>query len=101
MSTNVYADGDCVDTNGAINPRTVRYQDADGDGYGNPAVTQKACTQPADYVLDDTDCDDTEATIYPSAPELCDGQVNTCGGILSGNEIDNDGDGYVECTIDA
>lgn len=90
-----------MDTNGAINPRTVRYQDADGDGYGNPAVTQKACTQPADYVLDDTDCDDTEATIYPSAPELCDGQVNTCGGILSGNEIDNDGDGYVECTIDA
>jgi hypothetical protein len=26
--------------------------------------------------------------------------VNACGGSLPVNEVDNDGDGYVECTLD-
>ena len=36
-------------------------------------------------------------TSYFSAPELCDGIVNTCGGSLPLDEQDDDGDGYVEC----
>ena len=65
LSTNVYASGDCLDSDGTVNPRTTRYADTDGDGYGDPAVRQKSCTQPTDYVLDNTDCDDTDATIKP------------------------------------
>ena len=45
------------------------------------------------------DCDDDDDTIYPSAPEICDGQVNTCGGSLPANEIDDDGDDFVECVF--
>ena len=38
---------------------------------------------------------------YPSAPEICDGQVNECGGSLPTDEVDDDDDGYVECTLDS
>ncbi len=57
--------------------------DADGDLYG------EAC-----------DCDDTDDTVYPGADELCDGILNNCDNALSSNEIDDDSDGYVECSID-
>ena len=39
------------------------YADADGDGFGNPAVSYKACTAPAGYVTDSTDCNDADAAI--------------------------------------
>ena len=45
------------------------------------------------------DCEDDDDTIYPSAPEICDGLVNTCGGSLPSDEIDNDGDHFVECVF--
>ncbi len=44
--------------------------DADGDGYGAPA--SGLCTHPQ------LDCDDIHATVYPGAPELCDGLDNQC-----------------------
>ncbi|MEM9719279.1 MAG: YHYH protein [Bacteroidota bacterium] len=50
---------------------TTWYQDADGDGLGNPAVSQSACDQPDGYVTNDSDTDDsgnaTSTAATPSA----------------------------------
>jgi hypothetical protein len=49
-----------------IEPSAVYYADADGDGYGNAEVTSVACSQPAGYVTNDSDCNDADGTIYRS-----------------------------------
>lgn len=42
------------------------YQDADGDGFGNPAVSNVSSSIPAGYVLNNTDCNDGNAAINPN-----------------------------------
>ena len=76
------------------------YQDSDGDGYGDGSNSIISCTPPLNHVSNSDDCNDTNNTIYPNAPELCDGLSNTCAVNPPANEVDNDGDGYVECLID-
>jgi hypothetical protein len=75
------------------------HQDADGDGWGNPAVTQASCTQPPGYVLDATDCNDGNASIHPGATEVCDGLDDNCDGHIDegGAALCADGD---VCTSD-
>ena len=98
--------GDCDDTDAAIHPLASEicdgidnncngdidedavdqqslYTDADGDGFGDPASPVEACPG-AGLVYDDSDCDDTDATVHPDAPEDwyddvdsdCDGELN-------------------------
>ena len=121
---------DCDDTNAAINPSASEvcdsvdndcdgltddadssvtgqptwYQDSDGDGFGNAAVSQAACTAPSGHVSNSTDCDDTNAAINPSATEVCDGADNDCDGLTDDADSgvtgqptwyqDSDGDGF-------
>src|SRR5262249_36391769 len=51
------------------------------------------------------DCDDTNPTTYPGAPQLCDGRNDDCSSpvwpsLTGTNEMDDDGDGYSECQGD-
>ena len=69
----------------SINPITnTYYQDFDGDGYGNPAVSQVAGSAPTGYVLDNTDCDDTNLLVNPNATEICYNNIDdNCDGTKS------------------
>lgn len=75
------------------------YADADGDGYGDPAVSVQACSAPTGYISDASDCDDSNNQIYPGAPEICNTLDDDCDGLVDENlgpawYADTDGDGY-------
>jgi hypothetical protein len=67
---------------GTLTPQTF-YQDLDGDGYGNQAVTVQACTPPANYVADSTDCNDSNSAINPATVWYLDADQDTYGDATS------------------
>jgi len=78
---------------------TTWYLDSDGDGFGNSAKAYSAVTAPPSYVVDSTDCDDSDATIHPGADEVCDLADNNCNGstdegVTSTFYRDADSDGF-------
>ena len=97
-------DGDCNDNNADINPNaaeicnnkdddcngevdddptdgSVFYEDYDGDGYGDGAVSVKACSKPAGYTTNADDCDDLEYDAKPGGFEInWDGVDQNCDG---------------------
>ncbi|MFK7979766.1 MAG: T9SS type A sorting domain-containing protein, partial [Saprospiraceae bacterium] len=60
------------------NSNTMVYRDIDGDGYGDANSSQLiSCNNlPTGYVMNNTDFNDMEASVYPGAPEICDGLDN-------------------------
>ena len=71
------------------------YEDADGDGYGNPDVFVTDAP-PDGYVTNGADCDDSDPDIHPGAVEIYgDGIDNNCdGAVIDMYYRDGDGDGY-------
>lgn len=90
-------DGNDNDCNGKIDDggQTTYYRDADGDGFGNIAITTSACSAPAGYVANNTDCNDAAGSggsIHPGATEVCfNGTDDNCNGAQ---------DEAPECSID-
>lgn len=119
---NSYPTTDCDDGDAAISPgaaevcdgvdnncdddidegfaTTTYYADTDEDGYGDSTASTENCAQPTGYVDDDTDCDDNDATSYPSATEACDSIDNDCNDLVddgvatSTYYADTDADGF-------
>lgn len=100
----VSSDDDCDDDDDSIHPgaiescnlvdddcdgeidegvQTEYFADTDGDGYGNGSASVWACSLPTGYSTVAGDCDDANASVNPSAVEVC-------------NEIDDDCDGFVD-----
>ncbi|GDX82115.1 hypothetical protein LBMAG42_39260 [Deltaproteobacteria bacterium] len=48
------------------------YADSDSDGFGDLSTSTAACSAPAGFVADATDCDDGDADVSPGATERCD-----------------------------
>jgi len=92
---------DCDDSNSTVNPGAVEdcndsddncngeideglvmmwYYDLDNDGFGDPNNSWFGCPQPEDSVMDNTDCDDSNSSVYPGAEEIGDGFDNNCNG---------------------
>jgi len=98
---------DCDDNDAAVGEASELYLDYDGDGYGDPIITQISCYEPAGWVSDNTDCDDLDSAVNPAGIEICnDGVDDNCDGLAddddpstdlsTGTEYwsDFDGDGY-------
>jgi hypothetical protein len=84
------------------------FQDEDGDGFGDPEVSQSGCEAPVGYVGNNLDCDDTSADVLPGGNEICDEIDNDCNGLIDENVtqtwyMDSDGDGYgiADITVEA
>lgn len=97
------ADSPCIDqgTDAGV------YTDIDGDtrpaatGYDIGADEAPAIADnDGDGCGADVDCDDTDSSVYPGAPELCDGKDNDCDGFVPADEVDADGDDYMICDGD-
>ena len=76
-------DGEVDDLDPSLDESTgeIRYQDADGDEYGDPDTSGLYCSVPTGWTDDDTDCDDTDGDVHPGAHETRgDGVDSDCDG---------------------
>jgi hypothetical protein len=102
-----HCDGADEDCDGAVDEdatdATTWYVDADGDGFGDPDVSARACDAPSGSVAEATDCDDGDATVHPGGVERCDTEADDdCDGVSNESDAedvldwrpDADGDGF-------
>ncbi len=89
-------DSDCDDTDASIYagaPELCDGVDNDCDG-----VVDEVEDNDADgFTNCDGDCDDLDPMVYPGAEEICDGKDSNCDDAIGADELDDDGDGFIEC----
>jgi hypothetical protein len=73
--------GTQLSINGITNTHPLFYEDNDLDGFGN--VNVSSCDLISGYVLNATDCDDTESGTNPNATEIYGNNIDdNCNGII-------------------
>ena len=87
-----FCDGIDNDCDGSMDEDAIDapmwFADSDEDGYGDPGIFINSCNPVAGYVDNDWDCDDNDNSVYPMAPEYCDGKDNDCNGIDDDYPVD-------------
>jgi hypothetical protein len=99
-------DNDC---DGAVDEGLLveLFRDADHDGVGISAARALACPGTPGFASVAGDCDDTRASVRPTAPEICDALDNDCDGTTDEHTVavpwyvDADGDGWGVVSADA
>jgi hypothetical protein len=97
---------DCNDNDTTINPGAVEVCDGKDNNCDGTIDEDGVCTGSTDndgdgwHYTEIDDCNDADSTVYPGAPELCDGKDNNCDGTIDegcgGGSTDADVDGYYE-----
>ncbi len=112
---------DCDDNNAAINPAAdeicdgidnncnvdidegllnIYFADLDLDGFGDPLNSTELCQLTEGYTEDNSDCDDSNSSIFPGSIEICNDLDDNCDDAVDNglNFItqyeDLDGDGF-------
>ncbi len=77
-------DGDVDDADASLDPSThsTWYEDADGDGWGNAAMSVDRCDALTGFVATAGDCLDIDASVNPDATEACNGVDDDCDGAV-------------------
>lgn len=121
--------GDCDDTDNIVHPSAFEFcngidddcdfiidedtvfihwfADLDVDGFGNIFEDSVSCLLLSGFVIDSTDCDDTNAFVNPAATEICNGIDDNCNVLVDDDPIimhwflDLDLDGFGDIFTDS
>ena len=128
-SSAVVGGEDCDDDAATVYPGATeecdgQFNDCSASLYGSQSAPDDELDEDTDFYVECTgwdgstwvgastvvggdDCDPSDDAVYPGATEQCDGRFNDCSdpdletAEAPDDELDEDGDGYVECTYTA
>jgi len=92
---------DCDDDDPDAHPGAVELCNGADDDCDGAVPADEADDDLDAFRICDGDCDDAAGTVYPGAPDVCDGvHDNDCDGLTDPTESDGDGDGGSLCDGD-